>query len=463
MTPANSANTAPVSVDAPVPPAAWECSAGTIRGWRHEVPDRSAVWRATGIRYARAGRYEPPRAEPAAVGTLEATGWSPACPQRDVRALEGVSIDTFLGPLEFSEHCQHLSVTVPEGTGSCDRLPVMVWIHGGGYVIGAGDQPFYDPGVLVSEQRVVVVSVTYRLGMFGFLSREGVPANLGLLDMIEALRWVQRNIAGFGGDPRNVTVWGESAGADAAAHLMIAEGTEGLFGRVILQSAPIGVMRGRSRMTAAMGERASRLPADASVEDLLEMEADLARFALRLGLSGAMPFGPEYGKYPLPAADRREAGWIDAAHRVDVLVGSNLREAALFAPVVGPVAALDRIPVVGPPLHEGLVRWITDLVFTNGAENFIRRHATARGHGYHYLVHAEAEDNRLSSAHAAELPLLFWNPEAWGTALLEGFDPEQTDAWGKGMRADWAGFARTGRIETGTVEGLMTVREGDEV
>ncbi|MDI3329696.1 MAG: carboxylesterase family protein [Micrococcus sp.] len=441
----------------------WTCPAGTIRGWVDVGPDHAPVWRATGIRYAHADRYAAPRPAPAVVGTVEATDWSPACPQRPVRALEGVSPGTFLGPLEISEHCQYLSVTAPEGTGPGDRLPVMVWIHGGGYVLGAGDQPFYDPSALVAEQRVVVVNVTYRLGMFGFLSREGVPANLGLLDIVEALRWVQRNIAAFGGDPGNVTVWGESAGADAAAHLMIAEGTEGLFSRAIMQSAPIGVMRGRAAMTAELGARASRLPVDASVEELLRVEMELARFALRLGLSGAMPFGPEYGEHPLPAVERREAAWIDAARRVDVLVGSNLREAALFAPVVGPVARLGRMPVVGPPVHEGLVRWLTDVIFTRGAEHFIRRHAEARGHGYHYLVHAEAEDNPLSSAHAAELPLLFWNRKAWGRALLHGFDPVETEAWGRRMRADWAGFARTGRIETGTVDGLMTIRPGDRV
>ncbi len=441
----------------------WTSPAGIIRGWIDDGPDHAPVWRATGIRYAYADRYGFPAPQPAAVGTVEATGWSPACPQRPVRALEGVSPGKFLGPLEISEHCQYLSVTVPEGTGPGERLPVMVWIHGGGYVLGAGDQPFYDTGALVAEQRVITVNVTYRLGLFGFLGREGVPANLGLLDLIEALRWVQGNIASFGGDPQNVTVWGESAGADAAAHLMIADGTEGLFSRAIMQSAPIGVMRGRAAMTSALGERASRLRSDASVEEILRMEADLARFALRLGLSGAMPFGPEYGEYPLPTAARREAAWIDAARRVDVLVGSNLREAALFAPVVGPVARLGRVPVVGPPVHEGLVRWLTDVIFTRGAEHFIRRHAGARGHGYHYLVHAEAEDNPLSSAHAAELPLLFHSRKAWGTALLHGFDPGQTQMWGRRMRADWAGFARTGRIETGTVDGLMTVRAGDVV
>ncbi|WP_165689049.1 carboxylesterase family protein, partial [Mycobacteroides abscessus] len=99
----------------------------------------------------------------------------------------------------------------------------------------------------------VFVSVTFRLGILGFLGDgESVPANLGLLDLAESLRWVQRNIAAFGGDPDLVTVFGQSAGGDAAAHLMISEGTAGLFRRAIIQSAPLGLSRGRARMNRAM-------------------------------------------------------------------------------------------------------------------------------------------------------------------------------------------------------------------
>ncbi|RAF56753.1 carboxylesterase, partial [Burkholderia multivorans] len=111
--------------------------------------------------------------------------------------------------------------------------PVLVWVHGGAYVTGAGDAEIYDPHTLVDEQHIIVVSVTYRLGVLGYLG-QGRPehSNLGLLDQISALRWVQRNIAAFGGAPDNVTLAGQSAGADACAHLMIAEATDGLFSRV---------------------------------------------------------------------------------------------------------------------------------------------------------------------------------------------------------------------------------------
>ena len=122
-----------------------------------------------------------------------------------------------------------------------ERLPVMVWLHGGSYTSGSGDLAIFDPAVLVAETRVIVVSVTYRLGLFGYLSTStGRPANLGLLDQIEAFRWVQRNIASFGGDPGRVTAFGQSAGGDAVAHLMATPDAASLFQRAIIQSAPAG-------------------------------------------------------------------------------------------------------------------------------------------------------------------------------------------------------------------------------
>ncbi len=97
-----------------------------------------------------------------------------------------------------------------------DKRPVMVWIHGGSYVFGAGDAAIYDARALVEEQGVIVVSVTYRLGLLGFLGGSGGrAANVGLLDIIEALRWVKANIAAFGGDTDNITLFGQSAGGDA--------------------------------------------------------------------------------------------------------------------------------------------------------------------------------------------------------------------------------------------------------
>ncbi len=141
--------------------------------------------------------------------------------------------------LEVDEHCQRLTVTVPSDVGPDDRLPVMVWIHGGSYVLGGGDLPIHDAHDLVTEQRVVVVTVTYRLGVLGFLGDGGsVPANLGLLELVEALRWVQRNIAAFGGDPEASPCSGSPPGATRRRALDDQRRGTGTLRRAIVQSAP---------------------------------------------------------------------------------------------------------------------------------------------------------------------------------------------------------------------------------
>ena len=132
----------------------------------------------------------------------------------------------------------------------------MVWLHGGAYVSGGGEAQRYDADELARRGRVVVVRVSYRLGVFGYLSPSGVD-NLGLRDQILALRWVHDNIGAFGGDPDRVTVFGQSAGADSVLSLMLCGQSTGLFQRAIMQSAPLGVREGRDAMTAAMRSAAS--------------------------------------------------------------------------------------------------------------------------------------------------------------------------------------------------------------
>src|SRR3954454_5730613 len=162
----------------------FACAAGTVIGWRD---DSRNVVRATGIRYARADRFGRPTPEPPAEDPIHATEWSAACSQLPVEAMDYVLGD-YLGSLQQDEHCQRLSLTLPADARPGSKLPVMVWIHGGSYVSGAGGAPIYDPAALVAEQQVLVVDVTYRLGLLGFLGDGSErPANLGLLDLIEAL------------------------------------------------------------------------------------------------------------------------------------------------------------------------------------------------------------------------------------------------------------------------------------
>ncbi|RII90307.1 carboxylesterase family protein, partial [Clavibacter michiganensis] len=195
---------------------------------------------------ATAVRFAPPVPHPDWTEPRAATAWAPACPQPPMEELDAV-LGSFAG-LAVDEDCLRVSVTMPRDVRPDDALPVMVWIHGGSYVSGAGDVPIMDPAALVAEQRVVVVTVTYRLGLLGYLGDgRDRPANLGLLDQLEALRWVARNIRAFGGDPGRVTAFGQSAGGDAVAHLLAVPEAAGLVRRAIVQSAPLGISRGRRR------------------------------------------------------------------------------------------------------------------------------------------------------------------------------------------------------------------------
>lgn len=247
------------------------------------------VVRALGIPYARAERFAPPVQILRYEAPIYAFERAPASPQLPPRLF-----DKLIGgdDLRADEDCQRLSVTAPADVGYKEQLPVLVWIHGGGNVAGAGDLAQYDPSALVAEQRVVVVTVTFRLGMLGFLGDgAAVPANLGLLDQLTALRWIHDNIAGFGGDPDAVTVFGQSSGADAIAHLMISDGAEGLFRRVILQSAPLGVTTGRAPMAAAMMAAVGVLSRDALVEEILALQPVAEQAARRFGKTSRLPFG----------------------------------------------------------------------------------------------------------------------------------------------------------------------------
>lgn len=142
-----------------------------------------------------------------------------------------------------SEDCLYLNVYTPKNTGAAHKAPVMVWIHGGGFVGGSGSGPFYD-GTALARKGVVVVTINYRLGIFGFFahpelsaeSATGTSGNYGLSDQLEALRWVQRNISAYGGDPQNVTIFGESAGSWAVSLLVATQRSEGLFHKAIGQS-----------------------------------------------------------------------------------------------------------------------------------------------------------------------------------------------------------------------------------
>lgn len=224
----------PAQEDRPV----VETGQGLVSGLREDGLD---VFR--GIPYAAPpvghGRWQPPQPAPPWPGPYDASAFGPSCVQPAIP-------ETSLyhdPPAATSEDCLSLNVWAPAGA---EAAPVIVWIHGGSLRIGGSAQSMYD-GRALAERGVVIVSINYRLGVLGWLahpdlstrSTQGVSGNYGLLDQVAALRWVEDNIAAFGGDPGNVTIMGESAGALSVTYLMSSPLAAGLFDRVIAQSPNI--------------------------------------------------------------------------------------------------------------------------------------------------------------------------------------------------------------------------------
>ncbi len=267
----------------------------------------------------------------------QATAFGPVSPQNPIVIGIGNDLDRVAG--EQSEDCLYLNVCTP-GLDNA-RRPVMVWIHGGGFVMGAGTMPLNDPRFLARRGDVVVVSLNYRMANFGFLRLEGItggaiPAsgNEGLLDQVAALEWVRDNIARFGGDPGNVTVFGQSAGAISIGMLLGMPAAGGLLHRGILQSGACHTVQPAEladRIAVFVLESAG-VPADdpAAIRALptarlVEIEARMSSPATANPELGLTPFEPNVdGRVlPRPPIDAVRAG---AAAGIDILVGATLDE-----------------------------------------------------------------------------------------------------------------------------------------
>jgi para-nitrobenzyl esterase len=318
-----------------------------------------------------------------------------------------------------------------------------------------------DPARLVAEQRVVVVNVTYRLGLFGYLGTgHHRPANLGLLDQIEALRWVGRNIAAFGGDPDQVTAFGQSAGADAVAHLMATPEAPALFRRAILQSPPLGISRGRAKMNAAMAAAAEVVTAATPAEEVVAIQAEVQAHAASFGLMGAMAFGTQYGHHPLPAEEEVEAAWEVAAPHIDVLIGHTTEEARLHVPAAPRLQRWVRLPLAGSVIRRVVVAHVTAAVYSKAIRRFAARHTRAGGTAHTYRLFWAAPGNPYGAAHAIDLPLLFGQEHTWAhTGLVAGAQWEEIEAHGRQVRRLWADFARgTPLGNTGAIPGVLEYR-----
>jgi para-nitrobenzyl esterase len=413
---------------------------GTVRG--DQGDDGLIVFR--GVPYARAERFAPPApAEPWA-GVRDATRHGAISPQPPVRP------EAVMGPpqagLTQDEDCLNLTVVTPHA-GATDRpRPVMVWIHGGAYVTGASAFGFYEGRRLAAGGGIVFVAINYRLGALGYLNLPGVaPSNLGLLDQVAALRWVRENIGAFGGDPDQVTVFGQSAGAHSLACLMAVPAARGLFHRAILQSAPLGLglaSPARAARVARYFTTALRAdPATAPVEDILAaQEAAILRVSGPGGLASP-PFCPTAGTDPLPGADR----WTSevAGAGVDVMIGTTGAEMNGFLNGKPFSERIERVPVVGRRGLEAVKRLATRRVFETPSLRFADALARAGRKVFTYRFDWAASGSIFGACHCVELPFLLGEREAWAAApMLAGADWESIEQIGRPLREAWISFAR---------------------
>ncbi len=372
----------------------------------------------------------------------------------------------------MSEDCLSLNVWAPPGAHAA---PVFVWIHGGALVSGASSQSVYD-GARLAREGVVVVSLNYRLGVLGYLAHPalsaesplGISGNYGLLDQIEALRWIQRNIAAFGGDPGRVTIAGESAGGLSVLYLMVAPAARGLFGEAIAESSYMISTPAlkESKFGAPSAEAAGEaLMQHLGAKDIEALRAMDARTITNKAVQAHFaPFGAVDG-HVLPrqlvdAFDRGEQA------PVPVLAGFNageIRSLRMLAPPPPPGGAaayeaairarykdlagafLAQYPASA--LQESILAATRDALYGWTAERLVKSQTKAGVPAYlYYFDHGyPAADNAgLHAFHASELPYVFGTldrlPAAWPHPPADAQEAALSDA----MTRYWSSFVKAG-------------------
>ena len=381
---------------------------------------------------------------------------------------------------DASEDCLTLNVWTPAADDAA--RPVLVWIHGGAFIGGAGTSQLYRGHHLASRGDAVIVTINYRLGALGFLAHgslddDGYAGNWGLLDQIAALEWVQQNIAGFGGDPDNVTVFGESAGAMSIGNLLATVGSRGLFHKAILQSGhPLA-------LTADVGARiAERFYAECGV-DIGDVDAlrgvpvdDILRAQQAVALA-------EFGKTVMPFQPVIDGGLLDrhpvelisdgSAKGIPMLIGTNLDEMKFFGLMDAQLRDLDEARLrkrlhanlkpeecdrvvdsyISARAERGASTKPSELWSAIESDRFFRIpalrladvHQPFESQTYTYLFTwpSPAAGGALGSCHALELGFVFGTLQTPAVSLFCGNGPEAV-ALSDAMMGAWLSFARTG-------------------
>jgi len=452
-------------------PVARTTANGPVEGI---IQDSIEVYR--GIPYAEPpvgeNRWREPRPHKPWKENLRCVEFRSSCIQPKVSELEGGGD---VG--KTSEDCLYLNIWTPVKREK-KRLPVMVWIHGGAFMTGSGSVPIYS-GDNLARKGVVVVTINYRLGPFGFLvhpdlSREasdGTAGNYGLKDQIEALKWVKRNIASFGGDPDRVTIFGESAGAISVGYLLLAPSAKGLFYGAIMQSGAPTTQKyvmpsARGSLTQALvtgKELAKRLGYEARKDAVREMRMKTPQEIMKAADMSLDFIFKNKGLVFAPASDGHFlAGEPDKLvaegrlHDVPVLLGTNRDEASLFTGDISPAEYKDWISInfrnrattiisrfpgegVGD-LNAPANRFLAALWFTEPARFLARSISQKGGRAYlYYFRHVPKYGliKEFGSFHGQEIEYVFGN-------LGKILSTDNDKALSRSIMDYWVNFAATG-------------------
>ena len=413
-------------------------------------------------------RWKAPQPVKAWTGVKQATEYGPSCMQDQNFA------KIFGATAPIQEDCLYLNVWTPAKTAG-DKLPVMVWIYGGGFVGGMTSIPAYD-GTRLAEKGVVLVSVAYRLGVFGFLAHPELSkesgkgsGNYGLQDMIAGLQWVKANIAKFGGDPSRVTIFGESAGGIAVSMLAASPAAKGLFARAISES---GGNFGPPRFASEGGANVPPLEvAEASGQAFLAklgvndikaargLPAEKLQAALGGGLQGG--FWPVFDGDVLPG-DQYELYQAKRFNDTPVLIGTNSDEGRLFAPPEATPAAFESFvrPSYGKHADAILAAYphATNEEAAQASRDIFRDATFAwptwawatlqaqkgTGKAFVYYFDHRTPQSPNGANHGSEIGYVFKNLGGGGALGLPGPPRPEDTAMSDLVSSYWVNFARNG-------------------
>lgn len=446
---------------------------GRVRG---SGDDALAIFRGVPFAAAPTGtlRFQPPAPVIPHAEMFDATEVAAICPQPPSR------LSAVMGDITAHQDESCLTVTIWAPRPLEGKRPILVWFHGGGYTSGGGSLPWYDGERLARENDMVVVNVNYRVGALGYLFKPGLTAgNMGLQDQLQALRWIEKNAASFGGDANRMTLMGQSGGSHSIACMLAMPENRSLVRKAILLSAAFGMRTlTHAEATANADFFLEQLQIDPGKADameklqalslprILEAQGSLMRRPTRALGDPTPPFGPT-GIGSLSSGAEFDKAVHEGARQIDVIVGATTDESSAFYSLDPRLKGLDAesLPRVAGALFgesgpqrierarrlrpgatpfELLCEAQTENYFVEGAEAFALATSQGTGNAWLFRFDWSAPSSGFGACHCIELPFVFGTFDAFRTApMLGGIDAKQ-EALSAVVRGAFARFVKSG-------------------